>query len=141
MSFVFDLMVLAIIGYSAIVGSRRGFILIGCELASLLAATVVASLVYVPFGNWLKPVANVTYSLAYIVAFLVVWATIEVGTAALIRVTVLPHLHRQVQLSPLNQVGGAILNGLKALLIIAITLMIISSIPLPATIKKPITTP
>ncbi|MGQ7476238.1 hypothetical protein ACTGX3_11610, partial [Streptococcus suis] len=43
------------------------------------------------------------------------------------------------RLSPFNRVGGAVLNAMKVGLMIALVLMVIVSVPITPSVKRPIT--
>lgn len=138
MSLLVSLLILAVIGYSAFTGSRRGIVLIGLELISFFMATALALAVYRPTGTLIKSLAGVTVSLGNIAAFVTLWAISEVICAVVIRFWLLPHLKRQIRLSPATRVGGSMLNELKAAAIITLVLSVFSNLPLSASAKQPV---
>ena len=139
MSLIVSLVIIAAIIYSAFSGSKRGMVLIGLELTSFVIATIIAFLSYHQIGALLKSTAHITVALSNIAGFLVIWVITEVTCALIIRFAILTHLHRQLQLSTVNRIGGSILNMLKTAAIIMLGLIIFAGLPLTPNTKTPVT--
>lgn len=134
MSLLLSLVVAFIILYSAFTGTKRGMILIGLELVSIVIATAIALTLYPGAGSVMKSGLHMTISLANIAGFVIIWGIVEVICAVVIRFVLLPHLGRHLQLSAVNRIGGAVLNTIKAGAIITISLIMFSALPFsPAT--------
>lgn len=134
-----DLVILALIGYSAYIGTHRGLIFISLEFLSFIIASATAILIYHPLGTWLKTVAGTTTALSNVAAFMLIWVTIEVIAALIIRFFVLPRLPSHLHLSRANRIGGSGLNAIKSLVFITIGLMLFAGLPLSAATKHPLT--
>ena len=139
MGIIISLALLALVGYMAYAGSRRGTVLIGLELATFAVATAVALVVYQPVGEALRALAGITLAFANVTAFIAVWIIVEIASALLVRHFVLPKLHRHIHLSLGSQVGGGILNSLKAIILLAVGLILFAGLPLSAATKQPVT--
>jgi uncharacterized protein YkwD/uncharacterized membrane protein required for colicin V production len=136
---VTDIAIVLLLGYSGYIGVRRGFVLVGLELAGFLLAGALALLAYRPLGSWLVGWAGITAALANLTAFMLVWIIVEIGCALLVRLLVLPRLTHSLQFSRANQIGGAIGSVLRSLVIIALALIIYAGLPLSAGAKQPVT--
>ena len=139
MTIIVNLVIIGLLVYAAYSGSKRGFVLLGLELASFTIATLVALVAYQSLGNQIKPLAGVSAPLANVVAFAVIWIIVEVLCAITARLTLERHLHRRVQLSHANQIGGAVLGLIKGSLMIALSLIVFIGLPLSNGTKKPVT--
>ena len=134
-----DLGIIALIAYCAYSGTKRGAVLIGFELGSFLVATIVAFIAYHALGGQLKGILQVATSLANVSAFILIWIVTEIVCALAVRLLILRHLTRDIQLSTLNQIGGGILNGLKFTVIIMLGLITFAGLPLTAATKRTVT--
>ncbi|MBW4061110.1 CvpA family protein [Candidatus Saccharibacteria bacterium] len=137
--FVADALIILIVIYAAYVGTRRGFVLVAAELVGFAVSATIASVLYQDIGRWLVSWAGISLPLANIAAFMAIWMLIEVGFALLVRYTVIPRLSHKVQFSTTNRIGGAIGSMVRALILIALGLIIISGLPFSAETKQPIT--
>ncbi|HEX3082724.1 MAG TPA: CvpA family protein [Candidatus Saccharimonadia bacterium] len=133
-----DLVVVGAIIFSAVSGAERGMVLIALELVSFIMATTLAFAAYHFAGAAVTSLTHATAALGNIAGFVIVWVITEVACALLIRFTILPHLHRNMQLSAPNRAGGSILNALKTAAIIALGLSIFAGLPLSAATKQPV---
>ncbi|HSX01051.1 MAG TPA: CvpA family protein [Candidatus Saccharimonas sp.] len=136
---IVDLLIVAAIGGALYLGGRRGFLVVAIELTCFLLATTLALAGYQPFGRWLRDAAEVTTALANVVAFLLIWVVTEVAAGLVVRFRVLPRLPRHVNEAPLSRLAGALLNGVKAAVLLALALVIFAGLPLSAATKQPVT--
>lgn len=136
---IVDLFIVAIIAYAAYAGTKRGLVLIGLELASFLVATVVALVSYQVIGHGLRSFTGATAALSNVTAFILLWIITEILCAVIIRFKVLPHLARHIRPSRSNRIGGALLNAIKSLVIIALALIVFVGLPLSAGTKQVVT--
>lgn len=135
MSIMIDLLLIGGLAYAALMGARRGFVLIGLELASFALATGVALVLYHPFSNWIKALAHTSDALSNIFAFTVIWITTELLTAVVVRLKVLPRLHQHLHPSRSSQIGGGALGAAKGLLVITLALIVFVGLPLSSNIR------
>jgi uncharacterized protein YkwD/uncharacterized membrane protein required for colicin V production len=133
-----NLVIVAALFYSAYVGTKRGFILIGLELVSFIIATCVALAAYHPVGTWLHALPSVTLALGEIGAFVLIWVFIEIVCALIMRLTILPHIIRRRPFSRVDQAGGAVLNTVRGLILITLALIVFSGLPISASTKQPV---
>jgi uncharacterized protein YkwD/uncharacterized membrane protein required for colicin V production len=133
---IVNLAVIAFIAYGAYSGIKRGAVLIGLELASFIVATTVALLVYHPVGGWIHRLSGSSAALSNVAGLTLVWVFIEIIVALTFRFTILKHLHRDLQLSRLNQFGGAVLNALKFGFIVTLSLIVFAGLPLSSGTKR-----
>ncbi|HUD10902.1 MAG TPA: CvpA family protein [Candidatus Saccharimonadia bacterium] len=136
---IINLLIIAIFVYAAYVGTKRGMALIAFELASFIIATAIALVTYHPVGSVIKTVAHISLSLGDVAGFVLVWMVIETACAVFVRFKLLPHLTRQIQLSLPNQVGGALLNALKSVIVVALSLIVFAGLPLSSQTKDTVT--
>jgi len=136
---IIDLAIIAVFVYAAYIGTRRGLVLIACELLSFILATAVALGVYQSFGNVIKSLGHVSISLGDVAAFILVWIIIELTAAVAVRFALLPRLEQHFQLSLVGQVGGAVLNVVKATIIVALSLIVFAGLPLSSGTKDWVT--
>jgi uncharacterized protein YkwD len=139
MTILTDLLLIGVLGYAAYAGTKRGLVLIALELGSFMLATAAALLAYHPAGSWIKTWTGSSTALGNVAAFTIIWAVVEIATAIIVRYTLLPHLTRSVQLSRPNQIGGAVLNAVKTLVIITLALIVFAGLPLSAGAKRVVT--
>jgi uncharacterized protein YkwD/uncharacterized membrane protein required for colicin V production len=133
---IVDLAVIAILVVSAYAGTRRGAVLMAFELGSFIIASAVALLLYHPVGAALGSWLSLSTAMGNVAAFVVIWVLTEVTSALIVRLTILPHLHRAVQVSRPNQIGGAILNALKFTVVILLSLIVFVGLPLSSGAKQ-----
>jgi len=134
-----DLIIVAVLIYTAYIGTRRGFVLIGLELVSFVIATAIALLAYRPVGVWLHALPGITLALGEVGAFVLLWVLVEILCALVMRLTLLPRLVRRHQLSIAEQAGGAVLNTVRGLILITLALIVFSGLPISAGTKQPVT--
>lgn len=134
-----DFIILGIIIYAAFMGTKRGMVLVSLELLSLVVATVVSLVAYRPLGAVIKTVAGVSLALGNVVAFALIWIITEILLAVLVRALILRKLPHSVHTTRFNQVGGAVLNAVKSVIIIALLLIVIAGLPLSSGTKSVIT--
>jgi uncharacterized protein YkwD len=138
MSWLVDLIIVAVIAGAAIVGIKRGAILIGLELISFVLATIVALALYHPVGSIFKGFGLST-ALSHVVAFVAVWVIVEITIAIIVRLTLLRRLDRAVQVSKPNRIGGAALNVVKFTLIVTLFIIVIAGLPVAQAAKGTVT--
>lgn len=134
-----DALIVILLGAAGFAGTKRGMVLIGLELVSFIIATATAVALYHPLGGWLKQLAHLATPMSHVAAFIIVWVIIEIACAIIMRLTILRHLSREVQLSRLNQAGGAVLNALKFGLIITLSLIVFAGLPITQGTKRVVT--
>jgi uncharacterized protein YkwD/uncharacterized membrane protein required for colicin V production len=137
---IVDLILVGLIAYAAYIGTKYGMALIGLELVSFILATTIALLTYHPLGGWVKAFDGLSTSLSNVLGFILVWILVEIIAALVVRFVALPHLAKHIQLSPLNQIGGAVLNAFKAAIIMLLALIVFAGLPLSAGTKDIVTT-
>ena len=131
--------ILAVIAYAAYTGSRRGVILLGFEVASFCAATVIALASYHPVGALIKSVAHITVALGNVSAFVVLWVLAEIGCALVVR-----HILRGKSAlirhrTAATRIGGAILSAVKTAAVVTLALIVFAGLPLSVATKQPVT--
>jgi uncharacterized protein YkwD/uncharacterized membrane protein required for colicin V production len=138
MSYV-DLIIIVIVLYSAFIGLKRGWLLAGLEFLSFSAATALSLFTYRFLGPTIQSAANISLSLGNVAAFVVIWIIAEIACAVIVRYWVLPHVPRQVNLSRLSRAGGAFLSAAKSVVMVALLLVVYTSLPLAADTKHTVT--
>ncbi len=135
---VTDLGILTLLCLAAFAGTRRGLPVIALELTSFALATLVAVLLYHAAGGVVAAWGNLPASLANVTGFIVVWMIVEVTGALLARWFILRHVSWERTRSWMSQVGGAILNVLKGVVLVAVGLILFAALPLSQAAKEPI---
>jgi uncharacterized protein YkwD/uncharacterized membrane protein required for colicin V production len=134
-----DLVIVAVLAFSAYAGMKRGAVLIGFELASFVIASAAALLVYHPVGAAFKSWLALSTAMGNVAGFLVIWGITEIACALIVQLVILPHLHHTTQVSRFNQIGGAILNILKFSVVILLALVVFVGLPVTSGTKQFIT--
>jgi uncharacterized protein YkwD len=133
-----DALIVVLLISAAVMGRRRGAVLIGLELFSFAMATGSALVFY----SRLAPIMQswgLSLPLANVAAFSSLWVITEILVALALRLSVVRHLNRTVQQSWPNQAGGSALNGVKYLLLITVALIVVTGLPLSRDIKRLVT--
>jgi uncharacterized protein YkwD/uncharacterized membrane protein required for colicin V production len=138
-NWLFDLFVLAILGFAAYAGFKRGAIYMGLELLSFLFATVVALFVYHPLGSQARELFNISSALANVAGFTVAWVISELAFAIAARFFITRHINRAAQLSRLNRIAGGVLGVMRTAVILALTTIVITGLPLGKSTRNAIT--
>jgi len=133
-----DLGIVAVLAYAAYIGSRRGLILIGLELGSFVIATTAALAGYHVVGHWLKSLTG-SLALSNVAAFILIWICTEITCALLVRINILPRLAPKIHTSTFSRIGGGVLNVLKALVMVALALIVFAGLPLSSGTKRVVT--
>lgn len=134
-----DALTILIVAFAGYTGTRRGFVLVGAELVGFFLAASIGLGIYHPVGHWFVSWLSISLPLADVAAFMITWILIELAFALLVRFTLVPRLTPQVQFSKPNRIGGAAASALRALILIAIALIIFVGLPLSSAIKQPVT--
>jgi uncharacterized protein YkwD len=134
-----DLLVILIVAYAAYRGTRRGMLLISFELSSFAIATWVALVLYRPAGEIVKYLSGISTALSDVSAFIFEWIVVEIVCALIVRFAILPRLPHHYHFHLYNRIGGAVLNAVKYLVIVALMLVVFAGLPLPAGSKTVVT--
>jgi uncharacterized protein YkwD len=94
---------------------------------------------YHPLGGAIKSLAHISLSLGNVAAFILLWIVIETVCALIVRIILLPRLARHLQLSLPSQIGGAVLNTCKFVILIAVSLIVFAGLPLSSNTKDDVT--
>jgi uncharacterized protein YkwD/uncharacterized membrane protein required for colicin V production len=132
-----DLAILALLGYSAYLGSRRGGPLVALELLSFMTATVLAYIGYSALGSVIKSWLQVSLALADVAGYLFIWVMVELVLAIIMRYTIIRPHRDLFHLNPTTRITGGVLNAVKTLILITLSLSLFASLPLTANTKKP----
>lgn len=136
---IVNLIILGIIFYAAYMGTKRGLVLVSLELLSLVVATAVSLAAYRPLGGLIKTIAGVSLALGNVVAFALIWIITEILLAVIARLAIIRKLPHSVHTSRFSQVGGAVLNAVKSVIIIALVLVVVAGLPLSSSTKRLVT--
>ena len=134
-----DAVIILIAAYAGYIGTRRGLVLVACELASFVVSATLGLAVYHPLGQLLVRWAGISLPLADVAAFIIVWIIVEIGFALLVHRFVMPRLTRRVQYSAVNRIGGGIGSVFRALILLSIGLIIFAGLPFSSGAKQPVT--
>src|SRR6516225_10563564 len=134
-----DLLIILIVAYAAFRGTRRGMLLIGLELTSFAIATWIALVLYRPAGEIVKYLSGISTALSDVSAFIFEWIVVEIVCALIVRFAILPRLPHHYHFHLYNRIGGAVLNAVKYLVIVALMLVVFAGLPLPAGSKTVVT--
>ncbi|HSX47934.1 MAG TPA: CvpA family protein [Candidatus Nanoarchaeia archaeon] len=132
--FFVDVVIVALIGWAAYNGFYRGLILVAADLTGFLLASVAAAAFYKPLSSFLSDHFRVLPSFAGVVAFGIILLIVETAYLFGMRF-VLHRLHPKYSLTFWNQWGGSVLNGLKAMVLTALALIIFTGLPVAASTK------
>ncbi len=135
---VIDLVILALLAWGVYAGYRSGFITVAYGLGTMLAALVVAVLVYNPLARLLAQKGGVVPSFAAVLAI----GIITVLCLLLASFTLGSQLRRVppgVRQSAWNRWLGAAANLLRVAVILVMALIFITALPLSASNKRFVT--
>ena len=136
---IVDIVIIAILGYSAYLGSRRGGALVALELTSFILATLLAFVGYQALGELVKRLSGASLALSNVAAYLIIWVVAELALALITRYGVIRHFKGIFNLTPSTRVLGGVLNAGKMLILITLILSLFVSLPLRAGLKQPVT--
>ena len=136
---IVDLIIVAVLAYAAYIGTKRGLVLVSLELLSLVVATAVSLVAYRPIGGAIKSLAGVSLALGNVVAFALIWIVTEILLAIIVRYTILRKLPHPMRATRATQIGGAVLNVVKTLVIVALILIVVVGLPFSAGAKRIVT--
>jgi len=126
----YDAAVIAVAAILVIRGWFRGLVREVVEVALLLLGTLVVFRLSGPIGTVLSAMANIPYEVGRIVAGVVIFAGLIVGSMVLGRVIVIA-LKVLPGGSLLNRVGGSAMGAVYAAVIVVLATTMISVLPLP----------
>lgn len=138
MNLAVDLLIVAILAYAAVAGYFRGLILVAVDLAGLVLSAVLASFTFRYVSPLLVKYFGMVASFSEVVSFLLVMTLVALIYALAAR-QLLKKIPHRVITSPLNLVGGAGLNALRALLLVAVGLIIFAGMPISSQRKQVVT--
>lgn len=138
MTILADLLFVCLMVFAAYTGTRRGAVLIGLEFACFVLASLIGLLTYHGLGSWLTSL-GLSRTLGNVAAFTIMWVVVELAAALVIRLTILKHLNRDVQLARWNQIGGSFLNVVKATFLTGLALITLAALPVPQAAKAIVT--
>lgn len=126
---LFGVLILAII-----TGFSRGLLVIAGSLLSLLAGLAVAGFGYKLLGSFLTEQFGVVSSLANVLSYVLLLVLVQFVCLLILQraIKLLPH---HATFSPANRIGGAIGAAIEAVLLSAVVLSIIASLPIDAAEK------
>lgn len=134
---IFDLLVIASLGLGLWLGWQRGLWLVAADIFNLLVSLATAGWFYQPLGQVMSDRLRVIPPLSKMLAFALIALTVNLLIWYALR-----HFLRQVPPhwwdKSLNRYGGAAVNGLKTLLLIAVALVALNGLPLTAAQKEAI---
>ena len=130
---LFGIIILAII-----TGLSRGLLVVAGSFLSLLAGLAIAGIGYKSFGYFLTEQFGVVSSLANVLSYVLLIVLVQFVCLLILQrvIKLLPH---QTTFSPANRIGGAIGAALEAVLLSAVALSIIASLPIDAAEKSKFT--
>jgi uncharacterized protein YkwD/uncharacterized membrane protein required for colicin V production len=137
-SILVDLLIAAALAYAAVIGTRRGMVLISLELNGYIIAAIVALAAYRPLGAVFSHWLHALPALSNVAAFTIVWIVTELVFTALVRYKVIPFIEPNVHLSKPNRVGGGLLGAVKGALLFTLLLIAFDGLPLPYALRSPI---
>lgn len=129
-----DLLIVGLVAWAAYNGYYRGLILVAADLTGFLLAAVSAAALYKPLAGLLSDHFRVLPSFAGIVAYGIILVAVEAAYLFAMRF-VLHKLHPKYSLTIWNQWGGSLLNGLKAVVLTALALIVFTGLPVSASTK------
>jgi uncharacterized protein YkwD len=135
LSLLIDLAIVAILIYAAVGGYFRGMILVLVDLLGLILSTVLASFTYRYLAPLLVKHFNMVPSFSEVTSFLLIMSVVAFVYALAGR-QLLRHIPHRVVKNPINLTGGAVLNAIRALLIIAVFLIIFAGMPISSAQKQ-----
>jgi len=118
-------------------GIRRGFIEQTLELIGFFITVFLAVLSYHWVGTVIVNNTGIQQPAADPIAFLVIWFVYQVIYSLLLRL-VYPHIPAKLRLALPNRLAGLIPAFLKGVVIIAVILTVVVSLPVPAQLKTAI---
>jgi uncharacterized membrane protein required for colicin V production len=130
-----DIGVVLVVAYFLRQGYRKGFFALGLESFSFILGILLALLFYQPLGILTANIVGMSRSFAKVIAFLLIWLTIE---------AVVPPLTAQLYSrvpalwlnSKWNYRAGIIPGALESLILCAFMLSLAVSFPLPSIAKQ-----
>ena len=140
MSLLIDAIVISLIGYAAFAGSRRGLLLVALEFGSLIISTVAAYLLCIA-ASPLIAATGLSMARSRLLGFVVLLILFEVGTALVIRFTVLPRYSQQTGHGTIGRGLGAALNAIKMGSLLVIALVAYNNLPLSSSTKDVLIAP
>jgi membrane protein required for colicin V production len=128
---IYDWAVIAIVAVSAIRGWRRGLVREAIDVALILVGTLVAFRLSPAVGTVVAGMANVPYEVGRVVAGVVIFAVLVVGSIVLGRV-VSTALKVAPGATTLNRLGGSVIGIAYAAIVVVLATSIAAAVPLPA---------
>jgi uncharacterized protein YkwD len=141
-----NIVILGALAFGIVNGHRRGFFAVGGSLLALLTSIVIAGFGYRMLGGLIASVFHAVSSLANLIAYGVLIVGVQFLFLLLLHHSV-KRLPRHVMLSRTNIIGGIIVSVLEMMIVAAIGLGIIASLPVSlntinsithATLAKPL---
>jgi uncharacterized protein YkwD len=133
-----DVLIVAAIIAVAVRGFQRGFIVIALDLIGFIIAGVAAYTISPHLSPWLVANINTLPTFAHAAGFGLIFATIQIFYSLLLMVA-LRRLPIKVLTSHLNHWAGVVANELKLLLVLAVSLIVFSGLPIGSSTKSRVT--
>ena len=130
---LFGVLILAII-----TGLSRGLLVIAGSLISLLVGLAAAGIGYKILGAFLTEQFGIVSSLSNVLSYILLLVLVQLVCLLILQrlIRLLPH---HTTFSPANRIGGAIGAAIEAILLSAVVLSIIASLPIDAVEKSKFT--
>ncbi len=136
-----SLIVIALLGVlilAIITGLSRGLLVVAGSLISLLVGLAVAGVGYKALGGFLTEQFGVVSSLSNVLSYVMLLVLVQFICLLILQriIKLLPH---HTSFSPANRIGGAVGAAIEAVLLSAVVLSIVASLPIDAAEKAKFT--
>lgn len=129
-----DLIIFISILYFSLTGYLHGFIRTILDIFTIIAAYLVAFDTYQSFSKIVEKY-KVPEEISVIVSFFLIWSAVEIILYFLIQIFY-PRIPKEVRQSKINKFLGIIPSALKGLTVIAVFLLILTTLPLSSALKE-----
>lgn len=123
---VIDIIILIAIGAGVVTGFMKGFIRQLASTLGLVVGLLAAKALYASLADELCPAVTDSMTVAQVLSFIVIWIAVPLIFTVL--AVVLTKAMEAVSLGWLNRVLGAVLGGLKYLLLVSLLICVIEFI-------------
>lgn len=132
-----DLIILATFLFYFFEGLRRGFIEQTLELIGFFITVILALTSYHWFGGIIADKTGIQTPAADPLAFIIIWFIYQLIYSLILRFTY-PHIPAHIRQALPNRLAGLVPAFLKCVVILAIILTVVVSLPVPAKLKSEI---
>ncbi len=130
-----DFLIIGLIILAAARGFMRGFLVELADLVALLLGVLAAAILYRPLAGFIDAHFRIIPPSARLLAFVVIWFAIQLIYFLTLKRQVL-RLPERLHRAPVNAYGGLVLNATKAVIWMALGLMLFAALPLSAGQKE-----